>query len=305
MRVRPGNFNVLLLFYGSVGHNTLNLMLCQYFFIIYLYLLLLMVFTNYINFVKIKLTMYEQLLELGLSRSECISYAALLGGGTQTPPQLAKAANLSRVNAYAALRGLKEKGLANEREINKKLVYAAEPPTKLQHLLNKQGQELHHRQAAIDSLIPLLMNEYQLQSSKPGIVHYEGLEGIKKIYEDSLRPPHHEESLVMRSIYDSKEIEPYILSYIKRRAKLGIRNRTLSPPFDYRTGKHDKELLRESRFFKKSEFSIPTEISIYGDRVSLVSLRKDLIGTVIQSKDVAQTFRILFELLWNQAKTEP
>jgi sugar-specific transcriptional regulator TrmB len=245
--------------------------------------------------------MYDQIETLDLSPAERTAYETLLTHGSMTPPNLAKTARLTRVNGYAALRGLAQKGLATEKDENKKRVYTPEPPTKLQELARQKTEAVRADMQSVEAIIPALMNQYALASERPGITHYEGLDDIVKIYEDSLRNPKHTESMVMRSIYDSKEVWPYLEKYLKRRAKLGIKNRTISPPFDYRTGAHDKELLRESRFLPKDKFSLPTEISIYGDKVSLVSLRKDLIGTVIQSKDVAQTFRILFELLWSQA----
>ncbi|HXY17914.1 MAG TPA: helix-turn-helix domain-containing protein [Candidatus Nitrosopolaris sp.] len=246
--------------------------------------------------------MFNQLQALDLSPAERTAYETLITHGPMAPPQLAKAANLTRVNSYAALRGLSQKELAAEKDVNKKRVYSPAPPTKLQELARQKTEVAKASQESIDAIIPTLMNQFALVSGQPGISHYESLDGIKQIYEDSLRPPHHQESLVLRSIYDSKEIEPYILKYIRRRAKLGIKNRMLTPYFD--TSLDDKALLRERRFLPKEKFSLPTEISIYGDKVSLVSLRKDLIGSVIQSKDVAQTFRILFELLWSQASTE-
>jgi sugar-specific transcriptional regulator TrmB len=247
--------------------------------------------------------MYDQLLTLGLSPAERTAYQTLITHGPMAPPQLAKAGGLTRVNGYAALRGLAQKGLAKEKAVNKRQVYLPEPPTKLQELAHQKAEAAKAGLESIEAIIPSLMNQFSLVSGQPGVSHYEGLDGIKQVYEDSLRRPHHDESLVLRSIYDSKEIEPYILSYIKRRAKLGIKNRMLTPYFD--TSLDDSALLRERRYLPKDKFSLPTEISIYGDKVSLVSLRKDLIGTVIQSKDVAQTFRILFELLWSQAKTNP
>lgn len=247
--------------------------------------------------------MYDQLQALDLSPAERTAYETLVAHGSMAPPQLARAANLTRVNGYAALRGLAQKGLAKEKDVNKKRVYAPEPPTKLQELARQKSEQARANLESIEGLIPSLMNQFNLISEQPGISHYEGLEGIIQIYEDSLRSPKHEESLVLRSIYDSQEVWPYLDKYLKRRAKLGIKNRTISPPFDYRTGKHDKELLRKSRFLPKEKFSIPTEIAIYGDKVSLVSMKRGLVGTVIQNKDVAQTLRLTFELLWSQAKT--
>ena len=148
------------------------------------------------------------------------------------------------------------------------------------------------------------MNQYALVSSQPGVSHYEGIEGIKKVYEDVLRPPYPEEVLVLRSIYDSEELEDFFQKYVERRAKLGIKSRTISPPGIRHPSLGEQELLRELRFFPRETFSLPTEISIYGDKVALVSLRKDLIASVIQGKDIAETFRILFEIVWKNAKIE-
>lgn len=245
--------------------------------------------------------MFNQLQTLELSPAERAAYEALLNHGPLSPPQLANLSGLTRVNGYAALRGLAHKGLAKEKVINKKQVYSAAPPTKLQELARQRTESARLDQESIEAIIPTLMNQYALVSEQPGITHYEGLDGIVKIYEDSLRSPKYAESVVMRSIYDSKELWPYLEKYLKRRAGLGIKNRTLSPPSDYRSGTKDAMLLRESRFLPLSNFSLPTEIAIYGDKISLVSMRKQLIGTVVQSKDVADTFRIIFELLWSQA----
>jgi sugar-specific transcriptional regulator TrmB len=249
--------------------------------------------------------MYEQLSALDLSPAERAAYETLIVSGPMPPPALAKAAGLTRVNGYAALRGLSEKGLAEEKDINKKKVYTPAPPTKLHELAQKKLEQTKSQIEAVESLIPSLMNHYSLVSEQPGITHYEGLDGIIKIYEDSLRTPKHSESMVMRSIYDSKDVWPYLEKYLKRRAKLGVKNRTLSPPTDYRSGQNDKELLRESRFLPAAKFSLTTEISIYGDKVSLIAMKKGLIGTVIQNKDVADTFRLIFNLLWDQASERP
>ncbi|PJE65473.1 hypothetical protein COU91_01475 [Candidatus Saccharibacteria bacterium CG10_big_fil_rev_8_21_14_0_10_47_8] len=249
--------------------------------------------------------MYDVLVSLGLSPSERIAYETLVSKGVMAPPQLAKTTGLSRVNGYAALRGLHEKGLATEKEMKKKKVYQAEPPIKLQELLNKQRQEIQEREAIFSNVLPLMMNDYQLTTNKPGIAHYEGLEGIKKVYEETLRAPYPKEICVLRSIYDDERLDSFIRDYTAHRAKLGITNRTLTPT----TLKHPKlseeQLLRSFRVLSSKSFSLPTEIDIYGDKVALISLRKDLIATVIQSKDVAQSWQIIFELLWAQAATIP
>jgi len=248
--------------------------------------------------------MHNQLATIGLSKSERVAYDALLSHGALTPPELAKISGLTRVNSYAALKGLTQKGLVREQDVQNKLVYFPLPPTKLRELARRRTDEVRTNLDSLEGLIPTLMNQYALVSGQPGISHYEGIEGIKKVYEDALRPPYPEEILVFRSIYDSKELEDFIQKHVERRAKLGIKSRTISPPGIRHPSIGEQELLRELRFFPRENFSLPTEISIYGDKVAFISLRKDLIATVIQGKDIAETLRILFEIIWKDAKTE-
>ncbi len=248
--------------------------------------------------------MHNQLATIGLSKSERIAYDALLSRGTLTPPELAKISGLTRVNSYAALKGLTQKGLVHEQDIQNRRAYSLLPPTKLRELARRRTDEVRTNLDSLEGLIPTLMNQYALVSGQPGISHYEGIEGIKKVYEDTLRPPYPEEVLVLRSIYDSEELEDFIQKYVERRAKLGIKSQTVSPPGIRHPLLGEEELLRSLRFLPRENFSLPAEISIYGDKIALISLRKDFIATIIQSKDIAETLRILFEIIWQNAKTE-
>lgn len=244
--------------------------------------------------------MNDKLSILDLSPAECTAYETLISAGPLTPPGLAKVAKLTRVNSYAALRGLAQKGLAQEKSIAKKHTYFAEPPTALRGLIRQKVEKSQADALAIESLIPAMMNQYNLAASKPGVSVYEGLDEIKKIYEDTLKLKPGQEVLVLRPIHNSQEIKPFIRNYIKRRAKIGIKNRTITPT--YRPDLDDKKLLRQRRYYPLDKFSLPAEVSIYGDKVALISLRKDLVGTIIQSRDISETFRTIYELLWSQAK---
>lgn len=247
--------------------------------------------------------MYDQLTTLDLSPGERAAYEALLTHGPMAPPELARAAGLSRVNGYAALRGLAKAGLAKDKIVNKKQIYSPAPPTKLAELARAKLEQARAQADSIEAIIPALMGHYSLVADQPGISHYEGLEGIKKVYDDTIRQPAPGEILVMRSVYDSGQIEDYVLKYVERRAKLGIKSRLLTP--DFKPHLKDEKLLRTRRYLDKKVFSLPTEIDIYGDKVALISLRKDMMATVIQSRDVAETFRIIYELLWQTASPAP
>lgn len=240
--------------------------------------------------------MYEQLHSLELSPAERAAYETLITQGTMAPPQLAKAAGLTRVNGYAALRGLAQKGLAKEKEINKKQIYSPEPPTRLKELARQKAEAARASLEAVEAIIPSLMNQFAFISGQPGVSFYEGFDGIKQVYDATLKQPYPDEVLVLRSIYDSRLVDDYIITYVRKRAKLGIKSRLVGP---YNTPpKGMNLLLYQRRYYDINKFKLPTEIAIFGDKVSLISLRKDMNATVIQSRDVAQTFRIIFELLW-------
>jgi len=243
--------------------------------------------------------MFEQLEVLDLSPAERKAYEALISHGPMAPPMLAKTTGLTRVNGYAALRGLAKKGLAKEKDIQKKQVYLPEPPARLQELARQKADEARANQETIEALIPSLMNRYSLISEQPGVSHYEGIDGIKQVYESTLaaRP---EEVLILRSEYDNKQIDDYISEHIRKRAKLGIRSRLIGPY--YEVSFDSQKLLYQRRYYPRKKFLLPTEISVYDDKVVLISLRKDLVATIIQSRDVAQTFRVIFELLWANAQ---
>ena len=64
--------------------------------------------------------------------------------------------------------------------------------------------------------------------------------------------------------------------------------------------KTQKKEIRESKFI--SGLGFPTVTYIYGDKVAILSLEKDIIGLIIENKDIANTQKQIFELLWKIAK---
>jgi hypothetical protein len=58
----------------------------------------------------------------------------------------------------------------------------------------------------------------------------------------------------------------------------------------------------ETLFIPVEKFPFHTEITIYADKVALVSFGRKLIGVVLESEDAANTLRSLFNLLWEELK---
>jgi hypothetical protein len=64
----------------------------------------------------------------------------------------------------------------------------------------------------------------------------------------------------------------------------------------------DSQKLVERRIIQKTRFSLPAQILVWGDNVAIISMKKSKIITVIQNKDISNTFRIIFEYIWDSAE---
>ncbi len=56
----------------------------------------------------------------------------------------------------------------------------------------------------------------------------------------------------------------------------------------------------ETHFIPIEEFPFHTEITIYADRVAMVSFGRKLTGVVLESGDIANTLRSMFNLIWRK-----
>lgn len=245
--------------------------------------------------------MQNNLEKVGLNKNEALIYEALLEHGELSPLEIAKHTNLTRENSYNIANYLITKGLVEIVPNKKKIVYRPLPPNKLKELLEEQKQDISVKQKSLDTFLPMLSNLYSLSSKKPSVSFFEGIEGIKKVYEGLfLSEP--DEVLVFRSINDDKALGEYLLNHITKMTKLGFKSKVLAPTgYPLATEIKGKKLFRKIRYIDKKEFSLPIEISIYKNKVTFISLSEFKIAVIIESKDFSQTFRTLFEYIWNKS----
>ncbi len=240
--------------------------------------------------------------KIGLNANESYIYNILLTNGEMRAPNIAEKAHLklTRQNTYAVLKSLTKKGLVEEFDKRKKLTYRVEHPQKLLEVIEEQKKELEENEKTVEALMPEIISDYNLAHNKPGVVYYEGIEGIKKIYEDTLREKP-EEILVFRSPFEEDKLGQYIHGYTKRRAALGIKTKIISPK---KPAKEilveDRERLRERKYIKKEIFSLYTEINVYKNKVAFIAFGKKTMGFIVESPEVAQTMRTVFNLVWSK-----
>ncbi len=239
------------------------------------------------------------LLQAGLTPNEAKVYNLLIEHGELTPPRITELSNISRQNSYAVLKSLIKKDLVEEIDRKKKLTYYPKHPQKLVEYMEGQRKEMEMAEKVVSAAIPSLASLFQFSSGKPGITYFEGIDGIKKIQEGILkeRP---KEVCVFRSIYDKQKLDKFLTGFIKREATLGIKTRIISPKIvTPEVLEKDKRYNRERKYVPEELFKLETQISVYNDQTAFFTYGKKLMGFVISSKDVAQTLRTIFELVWN------
>lgn len=232
------------------------------------------------------------LMEAGLGEKEARLYMAGIELGASTIQKLAEQAGLKRPTAYEVMHNLEKKGLFSVVMQNKKRVFQSENP---EHVL----AILKTREKSFIEALPELRMLYATGGNKPRIQFFEGAEGLKNMYWDTLESKG--TILVYGSITDMWTAMPreFIKEYVAERVKSNIHIKGLVPstPDAQEYIKKDKAEMRNLILIPKDRFTFSNEINIYNDKVAIFSF-PEKIGVVIESKKIAETQRSIFELAW-------
>ena len=120
-----------------------------------------------------------------------------------------------------------------------------------------------------------------------------------------------EDILLLRSTFDDKrkDVDDMIATQIVEQVKRGIHAKVVGPLEDVDEAKalytkYDKARLVEERFIKNFPFELPAQIMIYGTKTAISTIRKDIIITIIDHKDVTETYKVLFNFIWEYSTPE-
>lgn len=249
----------------------------------------------------------ETLIAVGLSEEEAVIYLALLEHGALSPASIAKLTPIKRTYVYKICDGLKEKGLISTLQKGRSKAYAPLSPDYLLTLAERKKQEAEENKNGIERLLSSLKEKYKAVDEKPIVQVYEGLEGLKKVYRDILEEK--DDILLLRSFYDDKrpDLDTLITQQIGSQIKEGIHVRTITPLEDQTKEiflKHDELHLVKRHIIHSTKFQLPSQVIIYKEKVAIISLKKAIISTLIDNKDISDTFRMLFEFMWERTEVE-
>ncbi len=262
---------------------------------------------------KIKAVMLDELKKIGLSENEARVYLALLELGSATAQQISQKSGIKRATTYVQLEALMKLGLVTlfekspERKNGApKTFFRAEDPEHLTKIVERAKKTEEERGKTLSEILPDLGKLYLSAGERPRVRFFEGIEGVKTMLSGTFKiKTEAKEILGITDLDSALQIFPKLAEeYAPERVKHNIRSRIIytgsQGPLLKKT---DVAMLRESRFLPKNKFPFSGDISIYGDEVVISAIKSAKpFGVIIESKDIADSLRAVFELAWQGAE---
>ncbi len=229
--------------------------------------------------------MREKLREFGFSEKEISVYLALLELGDAVASTIAKRAKVNRSTTYVILDVLLDKKLVQAVEKRGIKVYRVTSPEKLVDYFENTAKQYGGFASSAKKLVPELKSLYKPKTeeiSQPKVQVFEGTEGLKTVYEDTLS------SLETIRAYASVESAP-------NKAKKDIKVEVIFP--DTAAAKtqiaHHKEVAEEAFRVPTGNYGFSSEINIYDKKVIFIAPAEKF-GLIIESKEFAETLKKAF-----------
>lgn len=230
--------------------------------------------------------------ELGFTQAEAKVYLTLLKLGPVKVGQIIEKSGLQSSTIHNTLHSLIDKGFVRYVLRGKIKIYESVEP----NLILKEFKE---KEQKFEEIVPKLELMQQLTKEKPQAEIYEGTSGIttmlNELIEDS-KPNNNYYFFAVDVSGLNKEIQNFFERYdAKRKAKKlivkGLARKELKPLF----------VKRKYLKIRYVEFPIPSNISICGDKMALITWGEKPIGMLVKSKQLIQSQINFFNELWKTA----
>ncbi len=239
---------------------------------------------------------FNSLKQLGLSQNEQDVYLAILQMEKGSINDISERAKTKRSTTYNIVYRLKTEGFVSQTTENKKHFFVANNPELVLGVIDEKRRQYKQE-------LPAILSLYNTLPHKPKVAYFEGFDGIKQLYEDTLLSLGRGDTIYAYVTDDSvKYLDDYIQDYVRRRAAKGIKSRGI---LQETAGvkkylKYNKEQLRESKTVPESELPLKNEINIYSNKMIIITYEPEPYGVLIESKETVDTQKAIFEALWKR-----
>jgi sugar-specific transcriptional regulator TrmB len=238
---------------------------------------------------------------IGLSDGEVKIYNTLLEQGELSAGAIIKASGLKRGDCYNKIYALKKKGLIEEFANKNKKYFRVGDPNKIDELINSQFNEIADTRKMVSTIMPEISSLYKLTYHKPNIMLFEGIDGIKKVWWDTLNSK--------TEIYTYGDLEflakrftKLNAIYLRERIKKNVRKKAITNDSNFNREflKKYEQKLTVTKLIDKLPVDFSSVImQIYDNKISYTTLKgTSLIGVIVEDEYIYKMHKSLFEYNW-------
>lgn len=246
----------------------------------------------------------KYLQEIGLNEKESAIYLALLQVDSASVVSLAEKTKIKRPTVYVVLDTLAKKGLVSEVKIGNKTHFSAESPERLESYVERQRVILDEHAKRLHDIVPQLKSVQRGGGERPVIKFFDGKEAAYQdtslFFSESARKEDTGYFVFNRDLIEEVFTSREIDDVAKKRPELRIKAVSI---YNYSKNELQSDSLSDRTRVDFNNFPIKCDMSVYEDRVEVVTLGKRVSSIFIQSRDVADTLKTLIKLAKIGAKT--
>jgi sugar-specific transcriptional regulator TrmB len=243
--------------------------------------------------------------KIGLTKNEIKIYLILLEIGESTSGPLIKKSGINSSKVYENLDRLVKRGLISYVKKTNKKYFRATNPDRLLDYIDENKRNLEKDRIEIQKIIPELKGTMRkLDEEKQEAEIYVGLKGYKTLLENMIDELNSNGSYIAFASGMLKEIlGDYWFIFQKKKKEFKINARCLWDNKIRKQKDYLKEYYGKGRFMTKDSYLSPVDVWVFNDKIIQVSYTtKPIFAVLIRSKGLAQSYRELFERIWESSK---
>lgn len=243
----------------------------------------------------------NSLISAGLNEKQALIYGALLKKGRKKASDIAYECNITRPLVYKILDELITLDLVSINKAKKVVEYSANHPNKLFDLVEQKESELKKSKEKLEINLPNIVSQYNLTNNSPHVKIYEGTEGIKKVWFDSLETD--DEVLTMGDAENLiKNFSKINIEYVKERKRKQIKKRaiTIDSPYNQTIIDNLNDNLTKTKLIKQEQCDFKnTIVQIYNNKVSFTTLTPEsAVAIIVSDPYIHSLHRSIFNYIW-------
>jgi HTH-type transcriptional regulator, sugar sensing transcriptional regulator len=241
----------------------------------------------------------EILEDLGLTHTEIRVYLTLLELGSSSAGLILEKSGLPNSTVHRDLNSLIEKGLINFVFEGKRKIYQATDP---EHFFVFMDE----KQRKFEQILPELKKKQKMAKTKENAAVYKGKRGITEVYNIMINSKGKEYNTFGGGEEVAKKMGlTWWLNIHAKRIDNKLPSRQVFDLTVRPAGGQEIEALPKTDIkYLPKEFAAFQETVIVGDKVAISLFTENPYSILIEDKNVAESYRQHFELLWKQAKQQ-